>query len=41
MLDAIDPGLGESVQLRAVVLGAGTVIGGTEGMCRGMETARV
>lgn len=37
----MDPGLGESVQLSAVERGAGTEIGGTEGRCRGMETALV
>jgi len=39
ILDTIDPGLGESLQLSAVGRGAGIVIGGTDGMCRGIETA--
>ena len=41
MLETMDPGLGESLQLSAVGRGAGILIGGTEGMCRGSDAARV
>lgn len=41
MLEAMEPGLGESVQLKAVERGAGMAIGGIDGKCRGIETARV
>lgn len=37
MLETIDPGLGESVQLNAVGRGGGTAIWGTDGIWRGME----
>jgi hypothetical protein len=39
MLEVIEPGLGESQVLSAVGRDAGMLIGGTEGMCRGMEEA--
>ena len=41
MFEYIDPGLGVSLQLNAVGRGGGTSIGGTEGLCRGMEAALV
>jgi hypothetical protein len=41
MLDTIELGLGESQQLKAVGLGTGTFMAGTEGMCRGIEAALV
>lgn len=37
MLETIDPGLGESVQLIAVDRGGGAVVRRTGGMCLGME----
>ena len=39
MLDTTELGLGESQQLNAVGRGAGMLIGGTEGICRGMDAA--
>jgi hypothetical protein len=35
----MEPGLGESQELRAVERGTGMLIGGTEGMCRGRDAA--
>lgn len=37
----MEPGLGESQQLSAVGRGAGMLIGGTEGMCRGIDAALI
>jgi hypothetical protein len=41
MPDTIDPGLGESLQLSAVVRDGGIVMVGTDGKCRGIEAALV
>jgi hypothetical protein len=41
MLDTMDPGLGESQQLEAVGRDVGMLMGGTEGMCRGIEAALI
>jgi hypothetical protein len=37
----MEPGLGESQELRAVDCGTGMLIGGTEGMCRGGDAAPI
>jgi hypothetical protein len=39
ILETIELGLGESVQLRADGRDIGMLIAGTDGMCRGIETA--
>jgi hypothetical protein len=41
MVDTMDPGLGESLQLSAVGRVGGIVTGGTGGFCRGIEAALV
>ena len=41
MFEYIDPGLGVSLQLKAVGRGGGTSMGATDGICRGIEAALV
>jgi hypothetical protein len=41
ILEAIEPGLGESLQLSAVGRDRGIEMGGTDGICRGIEAALV
>jgi len=41
MLETMELGLGESQKFDAVGRGAGVLIGGTDGMCRGIDSALI